>query len=244
MAASFGPWHVLVVAAALILHELALSVSEAIRQPVLARWPHRVSRPTSIDSALALVGKSAQLLAMLALCATDLKPLQGMVLRSSATFALGATLLSALVVWIVEPLLRSRIRPANQRFRDYVRALASYWPRRHHGRCLVVAGQAVGSISEELIVRGVFVGVVWQLSGSLSVASLVGFVISLGLHVYQGRRHLLFHAVFFLLALALFLRVGLIGAMAFHVLYNVVIHRIREKRHFMQLRGERRVRVS
>ena len=243
MSASFGLWHVLVVGAALILHELALSLSDAIRHIAPPRWPQRLSRPTSIDAALALVGKCAQLLAMLALCATDLRPLQGMVLRSSAAFALAAALISALLVWTIEPLLRKPVPPGEQRFRDYARALAAYWPRRHHGRYLVVAGQVVGSISEELIVRGVFVGVVWRLSGALWIAALVGVFVSLGLHVYQGRRHLSFHLMFFVLALALFLAVGLLGAVVFHVLYNVMIHRIREHRHFVKLRDERYARV-
>jgi membrane protease YdiL (CAAX protease family) len=72
-------------------------------------------------------------------------------------------------------------------------------------------------LNEELIYRGVLIFAFGNLIGDFTIVIPAAFLLNLVVHLYQGVGTLLFHALFFLTAVAiLFSPLGLLGAVSFH----------------------------
>lgn len=108
---------------------------------------------------------------------------------------------------------------ATQPARSYARSVAAYWPRTRLGRIVVAVRHLLNPAGEECA-RGVLVGMVGLTFESIPLGLALGLMVNLGLHAYQGRRHLLYHFIFFAVATSLLLFYGLASALTFHMLHS------------------------
>jgi hypothetical protein len=100
----------------------------------------------------------------------------------------------------------------------------SFWPRSSVGRVLsTVASCVFNPITEELVYRGILVMLLGRLVHSQALAILVGLVLNLLAHSYQGARALPFHALFyFMVVLFVYSPLGLVGAFGAHFAGDLV----------------------
>lgn len=92
------------------------------------------------------------------------------------------------------------------------------YPRSTKGRRKLLAVLIINPFTEEIIYRGFLVYYLGNLLNSVWLFSVLGVVICLVIHFYQGVRMLLFHAVFCTASiLILFSPAGIIGCFGFHL---------------------------
>ena len=86
-----------------------------------------------------------------------------------------------------------------------------------------MASCALNPFTEELISRGIMVLLLGRLVESNAFAIILGFVLNLGVHLYQGSRALRLHALFYVaVILLLYSPFGLTGAFGFHFAGDLV----------------------
>ena len=109
-------------------------------------------------------------------------------------------------------LLADRLHDAN------VRTLARLWPRHRADRTFLLTGVCLlNPITEELVFRGILVHQSAIVFESVLLAVLLGLLINIGNHVYQGLAPLAVHIpLYFVVVAIIFSPLGLIGAIGFH----------------------------
>ena len=107
---------------------------------------------------------------------------------------------------------------------DSTRTMAGIWPRPPRQKVAAwIAFCVFNPVIEELLFRGVLVYQSALATNSLWGPLLVGFVVSIGNHWYQGRRMMTLHVPFYWVAVGLlFSPLGLGGAIGFHLAGDVV----------------------
>jgi membrane protease YdiL (CAAX protease family) len=139
-----------------------------------------------------------------------------------SAFAAGTLICAAFLafwVWIIRRLGRA------DEFADLeVQALALVLPRSPNQKVLAcIAIVFLNPLTEEAVFRGVLVHHFSYLSGGLGLPIAVGLAANLMNHLYQGLRLQVFHLGIFIVAVAiLFSPLGLIGAVGFHFVGDLV----------------------
>ena len=107
---------------------------------------------------------------------------------------------------------------------DSTRIMAGIWPRPRRQKVAVwIAFCVLNPVIEELLFRGVLVYQMALAINSIWAPLLVGFVVSIGNHWYQGRRMMALHIPFYWIAVGLlFSPLGLAGAIGFHFAGDIV----------------------
>jgi membrane protease YdiL (CAAX protease family) len=115
--------------------------------------------------------------------------------------------------------------PLGHRFRDEAFHSARLLrPRQPWAKiCVIIAVWLLNPWVEEIVYRGILVFLVGRVTGSLEAALLIGGVLTLLSHLYQGLWTIPFHLVFYAcVALILCSPLGLAGAIGFHIAGDVV----------------------
>jgi membrane protease YdiL (CAAX protease family) len=96
--------------------------------------------------------------------------------------------------------------------------MAHIWPRQPAQKmAMILAACLINPVTEELIYRGILVHQLSIAVSNYELPILVGLLVSLGNHAYQGRRSVLLHATFYFVAVGLlFSPAGLMGAIGMH----------------------------
>jgi membrane protease YdiL (CAAX protease family) len=99
-----------------------------------------------------------------------------------------------------------------------VTTMAALWPREPRQKlAMTVAVCLINPIAEELIFRGILVYQLGLALGSFQLPIVLGLLVSLANHAYQGRRAILLHTLYYLFAVTLlFSPMGLMGAIGMH----------------------------
>jgi membrane protease YdiL (CAAX protease family) len=102
--------------------------------------------------------------------------------------------------------------------------MAALWPRRPRQKLAMTIGVClINPIAEELIFRGILV---YQLSlalGSFQLPIVLGLLVSLANHSYQGTRAILVHTMYYVFAIGLlFSPMGLMGTIGMHFAGDIV----------------------
>lgn len=127
----------------------------------------------------------------------------------------GASLYLLVFLWSVGR------RVTDEEYEAHVRVLAMLSPRGRTAKRQVLAALTLNPLTEELLSRGVIVLVGATLIGA-PAAVLLGLVLCLGVHLYQGPATLPFHGAFFLVTVALaFSPLGLWGAIGLHLVADL-----------------------
>jgi hypothetical protein len=133
--------------------------------------------------------------------------------------------------------------------REGNRANLSIWPRERWAKWLAgILIMGFNPFTEELVMRGILVHQWGELLGSPTVPIVVGALLNGALHIYQGWRLQLWHALFFTMAVALLYSPwGLGAAIAAHVFGDVlpiVTLRRNQRRLRKRRRNERMIRAT
>jgi membrane protease YdiL (CAAX protease family) len=99
-----------------------------------------------------------------------------------------------------------------------VTTMAALWPRQPRQKlAMTIAVCLINPIAEELIFRGILVYQLGLALGSFQLPIVLGLLVSLANHAYQGRRAILLHTLYYVFAIGLlFSPMGLIGAIGMH----------------------------
>lgn len=121
------------------------------------------------------------------------------------------------------------------------RANASLWPRQRNAKVWAgIAIMVLNPVTEEVLMRGILVHQLGQLTGSPVIPIAVGLVVNGVLHSYQGPRMIAWHMLFYGFTIALlYSPLGLIGAIRAHVAGDAIPiitlrHQAREWRELMR----------
>lgn len=107
--------------------------------------------------------------------------------------------------------------------RHMLACFRTHLPRGRTSQCVASLNTAVISpICEELVYRGFFVFFLGSLIGHLW-SVVIGLILCLWLHLYQGREYLVQHVKFFAVAcFLLYSPAGIVGVILFHVTANTI----------------------
>jgi membrane protease YdiL (CAAX protease family) len=215
-------WATVVCAAILMLVHIwgSLRALEAARSSASQRHAGFARRPSALEATMAL-GWQLIVSAFLAFAYED-RGWDASTVRISTQVAAWAAFLAGIAIYpvflLVAYVASRSLGHAGQLDHVAFLALRRSWPRRRGARLLMaIAGCVLNPVNEEIIYRGILIGLLGHLLGSYLPAVLAGLVLTLGVHLYQGWRALPFHAIFFAFAtLLLFSALGLVGAIGLH----------------------------
>ncbi len=96
--------------------------------------------------------------------------------------------------------------------------MAWIWPRDPRQRvAMTIAISLLNPVTEEVLFRGILVHQLSLAMGSYEVPLILGLLVSLGNHIYQGPRAILTHSLWYILVVGLmFSEAGLLGAIVMH----------------------------
>jgi membrane protease YdiL (CAAX protease family) len=102
--------------------------------------------------------------------------------------------------------------------------MAALWPRQPSQKlAMTTAVCVINPIAEELIFRGILVYQLGLALGSFQLPIVLGLLVSLANHAYQGRRAILLHALYYVFAVVLlFSPMGLMGTIGMHFAGDIV----------------------
>ncbi len=101
--------------------------------------------------------------------------------------------------------------------------LRCIWPRSERRRRKLLAVLLANPFTEELIYRGFLVFYLGHLFDSILLFSIVGLVVCLTIHLYQGVKMLHFHALFCIASILMLLSpLGLVGCFGFHLAGDII----------------------
>ena len=103
-------------------------------------------------------------------------------------------------------------------------SLRSEWPRDIREKRLIVFATAfLNPVTEELVTRGILVFMFSEFLGSIWPPIILGVLLNLGVHAYQGTWTLIAHALFFTATIGvLYSPLGLIGCVGLHFVADLV----------------------
>lgn len=137
-------------------------------------------------------------------------------------FAAGSAAYIALLVTLE---VVSALFGVRERLHDVAfEALRFVWPRERAGKPLaVVAVCVLNPVTEEVIYRGVMIGMLGSVIDDFAVAAALGLFVSLVAHIYQGALAIAAQFCFHVCAIALFFSpFGLVACIGFHFAGDVV----------------------
>jgi membrane protease YdiL (CAAX protease family) len=102
--------------------------------------------------------------------------------------------------------------------------MAALWPREPRQKLAMWIGVCLlNPITEELLFRGILVYQLGLALGSFQFPIVLGLVLSLGNHAYQGSRAILLHTLYYAFAIGLlFSPMGMMGAIGMHFAGDIV----------------------
>jgi membrane protease YdiL (CAAX protease family) len=157
--------------------------------------------------------------------------------------------LGFLAVILVNLVVLKLTRAFTRLYREGNRANLSIWPREGWAKWLAgILIMGFNPFTEELVMRGILIHQWGELLGSPVVPIIVGALLNGALHLYQGWRLQLWHALFFTMAVALLYSPwGLGAAITAHVFGDVlpiVTLRRNQRRLRSRCRNERMIRAT
>lgn len=101
---------------------------------------------------------------------------------------------------------------------DSLQAQRALWPLSRVGKFFRVATLTINPVTEEMIMRGVFVRAMGLATHSTAVGVAFGLVLCVITHAYQGRAYIAYHITFFALTtMLMFSDFGLLAAITAHL---------------------------